>query len=292
MAQQSSTTFWASSRGVPPFSTSGCLTRGPNLKPSRSSSSPGVIAHGVHLTLKASTLEPGRVNPDLLQVAIRQAKVLYGRGEQAALEALLDRFDRTQQVFIARSIPMGALPQQVNYDLPWYTVKTRIPFALRNFEAYAMKMAEAGQKVRILVGRGNPGARSGWNSHGTVPLPPGHPEVYTVDINPKTLPDLTADITSLESMVSVTRGSVDEIVLDGVTFPSVYNAGLVAVLADKLKPGGHFLTTFRAFPADFEAQLGGGGFRSLPDQSNYLGYDHALKTYALGGTGGELEPKP
>jgi len=67
------------------------------------------------------------------------------------------------------------------------------------------------------------------------------------------IPDLVADIRSLDHLASIPDHSVDQFWFDGVTYPEVYNADLVEVLAHKLKPGGAFIDTSTA---DRSALLG------------------------------------
>jgi hypothetical protein len=145
-----------------------------------------------------------------------------------------------------------------NYNVQEVVNKNLKPLEVTLFQDY-LETLKPTEKVRIIVGRGQLSARSEIENIPTFsekPIRPGL-KLYSVDIDPKTIPDLVADITNIEHMAAIPNGCVDEFIFDGVTYPEVYKLELLKMFRQKLKVGGRFITNYTIwFNSLFECALG------------------------------------
>jgi hypothetical protein len=239
----------------------------------------GRPAPSFFLACRASTLRPGRANGDLLETRLRLATQVFLRGAglpdrlREELDATLAALTPVESALVRRCLgivedpvlPAGSVPDGRTPD-GRISDGRATPFVLNSFEAYEreIKASRQRQGAVVLVGRGMVSARSGLENVASAdPLPPGHPEVYTVDADPAAFPDLVADVRKPDALVSIPDHSVDQIRLDGMASASLFDPGLAEVLASKLKPGGLYIGDGPPPPTDskFVRALRSHGFR-------------------------------
>jgi hypothetical protein len=113
--------------------------------------------------------------------------------------------------------------------------------------------AQRGGPITILVGRGQLNTcHEGYNLAASNVLPLGYTP-YTIDIDPRMIPHLVADVTNPDHFAGIPDESVDEIFFDGVSYPEIYSrgfgfnlgqSGVYNMLKMKLKKGGIFIVNW------------------------------------------------
>jgi len=228
-----------------------------------------------YLIPRKTKLQEGRANAQQIEIAIREGKTKLASGMlQDRFDQLTKGFTDQQQAFVYKSLNIVDNPHD-NYDVLEVVNPHLNSHAVIPFKDY-LRSLKSDEKVKVLVGRGQLGSNHEFYNQplSSSKVLPADYNPYTIDIDPRQIPHLVADITNLNHLSEIPDGSVDEFYFDGVTYQPVYNAisDLYNVLSRKLKMGGKFITNWGDLSAQKLSENGFGKIERLDPQKDYFNF--------------------